>query len=329
MQNESNKLEWNWHPKLPFENNPLFYWPLNFKKIFKWYSSMWLTVSEATILALFSILSWFYLQPSLEICQEFRFGWISQMYLRNLSLIFLVAGSLHLYFYKFGKQNNKLKYNSSELARNNKKFIFGDQVLDNMFWSLVSGVTLWTVYEVLIIWSYANGKVPLMFWDDSPTWFVLLFLLITMWESLHFYVVHRLLHWRPLYRIAHSVHHRNINTGPWSGISMHPIEHLIYFSSVLIHFVIPSHPIHLFFHMYLMTLNPLFGHTDFEGLLIKGKKRLAIGHFDHQLHHRYFDCNYGTSELPLDDWFDSFHNGTPESNIRIKERRRQIHENLG
>ena len=85
--------------------------------------------------------------------------------------------------------------------------------------------------------------------------------------------------------------------------------------------VILRNPIHLFFHMYLMTLNPLFGHTDFVGLLIKGKKRLAIGHFDHQLHHRYFDCNYRTSELPLDDWFGSFHNGTPESNIFKIERR--------
>jgi len=26
-------------------------------------------------------------------------------------------------------------------------------------------------------------------------------------------------------------------------------------------------------------------------------------------------------KLPLDDWFDSFHNDTPESNIGIKERR--------
>ena len=33
-------------------------------------------------------------------------------------------------------------------------------------------------------------------------------------------------------------------------------------------------------------------------------------------------------KLPLDYWFDSFHNGTSESNIRIKEKRRQIHGNL-
>ena len=241
------------------------------------------------------------------------------MYLRNLSLIFLVAGSLHLYFYKFGKQNNKLKYNSSELARNNKKFIFGDQVLDNMFWSLVSGVTLWTVYEVLFIWSYANGKVPLMFWDDSPTWFVLLFLLITMWESLHFYVVHRLLHWRPLYRIAHSVHHRNINTGPWSGISMHPIEHLLYFSAILIHFIIPSHPIHFIFHLQQTGLRAIQGHSGYDQLVINNKNKAALPHasYFHYLHHKYFECNYGEVTIPLDKWLGSFHNGTKKAQKKL------------
>ena len=30
------KKEWNWHPKLPLENNPLFEFPLTIKKILKW-----------------------------------------------------------------------------------------------------------------------------------------------------------------------------------------------------------------------------------------------------------------------------------------------------
>lgn len=120
----------------------------------------------------------------------------------------------------------------------------------------------------------------------------------------------------------HSLHHRNINTGPWSGISMHPVEHLIYFSSVLIHFVLPSHPIHVMFHMYLLTLSAICGHSGFEGLLVRNKQRLALGHFHHQLHHRYFECNYGTSEMPWDVWFGSFDDGTPASRARLKQRRK-------
>ena len=319
-----NQEEWNWHPNLPFQNNPIFYRPTNIKKIFEWYS-VWFKTSEATIVVLFAVLTWFFFQPALEFCKTFRFDWISLMYLRNLTIIFMVAGGLHLYLYAFKRQGNEYKYNNKELAKNNKKFLFSNQVLDNMFWSVASGVTLWTIYETFFIWNYANENLVFMKFNESPIWFILLFIIITMWESIHFYLVHRFLHWKPLYKLAHSVHHRNVNTGPWSGISMHPLEHVIYFSSVFIHFFIPSHPIHFFFHMYLMTLNPLFGHTDFDRLIIKGKKIFHIGHFDHQLHHKYFDCNYGTAEVPIDDWVSSFHDGTEEAREKIRERRIKIH----
>ena len=37
---------------------------------------------------------------------------------------------------------------------------------------------------------------------------------------------HRLLHISALYRFVHSLHHRNIDIEPFSGLSMHPVEHL-------------------------------------------------------------------------------------------------------
>ena len=103
-----------------------------------------------------------------------------------------------------------------------------------MFWSIASGVTIWTCFEVLYFWAASRGYVPGLEWRQSPFWFALLFVLIPIWSSFHFYVIHRILHWEFLYRIAHGLHHRNINIGPWSGISMHPVEHVLYFSSVLI-----------------------------------------------------------------------------------------------
>jgi sterol desaturase/sphingolipid hydroxylase (fatty acid hydroxylase superfamily) len=128
------------------------------------------------------------------------------------------------------------------------------------------------------------------------------------------------LHWQPLYRLVHALHHRNINVGPWSGISMHPIEHVLYFSGVLIHFVVPSHPVHVIFHLYNLGLNPAASHSGFAGLVIGGKRRMALGDFFHQLHHRHFHCNFGTAEVPLDKWFGSFHDGTPEAGKRIRRR---------
>ena len=45
-------------------------------------------------------------------------------------------------------------------------------------------------------------------------------------------------------------------------------------------------------------------HSGFDGIFLNENKRVETGDLFHQLHHRYFECNYGTAEMPwdLDDW---------------------------
>ena len=236
----------------------------------------------------------------------------------------VVAGGLHLFFYTLKKQDSNLKYDARIVAKS-KRFAFNSQVFDNMFWSLAGGVTIWTFYQILLLWSYANGYISQTNFSLNPFWFVALFFLIIFFESIHFYFVHRLFHFKFFYKFFHHIHHRNISPGPWSGISMHPIEHLFYFSSVLIHFIIPSHPIHIIFHFIILTIGAVIGHCGFDGFLIKKKNKIALGHFHHQLHHRYFECNYGTIETPLDVWFKSFHDGTSDVTKSIRNKCRKIH----
>ena len=50
------------------------------------------------------------------------------------------------------------------------------------------------------MWAYANQIIMWNTWSDNPYWFVGLFLILTAWESMHFYFVHRLIHWPPLYK---------------------------------------------------------------------------------------------------------------------------------
>ena len=50
---------------------------------------------------------------------------------------------------------------------------------------------------------------------------------------------------------------------------------------------------------------------------------LPLGTFHHQMHHRYFECNYGGLEIPLDEWTGNFHDGSAESHAQFVERRRQ------
>ena len=164
--------------------------------------------------------------------------------LRNVVLAILVYGAWHLWLYVWRKQGTTFKYNR-QWPKESPAFLFNNQTYDNMFYTLVSGVPIWTAYEVLLLWAYANNVAPMISFAENPVGFIALFFLVPFIHEVGFYCAHRLLHWPPLYEVAHKLHHRNTNPGPWSGLSMHPIEHVIYFSTIALFFLIPSHPIHM------------------------------------------------------------------------------------
>ena len=319
----STRTKWNHHPDLPIQHAPVFVWPPRRKAAFTWLTKRWVTLSGVSIFLVFALLVYNYLQPELETMRTLSVDWVALIYFRNLVLLIGVAGGLHLYLFTFTAQGRKLKFDARAMVKKNGTFTFRDQVRDNMFWSLASGVTAWTVLEVFYFWGAANGYAPVLTFTQAPVWIIVSALLLPAFTSMHFYWIHRMLHWPPLYKRVHFLHHRNINIGPWSGMSMHPVESTIYMSSVLIHFIVPTHPVVVLLHFYLRALGPAFSHAGFEKILAKDKRVMDSGHFHHQLHHRFFECNFGTPEMPWDEWFGSFHDGTDEATDRIKEIRRQ------
>lgn len=315
---------WNHVPNVPLKVSPVFSWPPQPVEIARWFWNSWFLITEKLIIVGIAFASFYWFQPPLEEARTFAIGWVAQMYARNLLLALIIGGALHLWFYTFSAQGLKLKYDPRPLMVNGRQFTLGGQLRDNMFWTLGTGVLIWTAYEVVLIWSLANGYAPLITWAAHPVWFVAVLFLIPIWESLYFYVIHRVIHIPFLYRHVHYLHHRNINVGPWSGMSMHPIEQAIFLGSVFIHLLVGAHPVHILFHLQYYFLTAMTTHTGFQGLLIKDKNRLELGTFHHQMHHRYFECNYGSLEVPFDKWFGTFHDGTVEANERMQERRKRI-----
>ena len=316
--------QWHYRPDEAIRTSPLFQWPLKATEIGRWFAARWLVLGENLIIAALAFLSWNYLQPSLEATKTVEFSWIALMFLRNLALIIIVAGGLHYFLHTRKTQGKRLKFDPQDVNAKGRRFSLGSQLRDNMLWTLGSGVFFWTAFEALMLWAMANGHAPLLQWTRNPLWFIALFFLTPLWISFHFYWIHRLLHWPPLYRIAHSLHHRNTNIGPWSGLSMHPLEHILFFSSVLIHWVVAAHPIHILFHMQHQALTAATSHAGFESLLVKDRQSIALGNFHHQMHHRYFECNYGSLDVPWDKVFGSFHDGTEESHEQFIQRRRKL-----
>ena len=313
--------KWNWQPEGLLEYSPLFVWPFNIRKFFLWFKVTYLSLSIRMIVLLLSLATWYFFMPLIDRCVEIKFGWIFEVYIRNLIMMFLIAGGLHLYFYSYKKQGLKLKFDPRDLAYKSRVFAFNNQVFDNVYYSIVYGVTFWTMFEILFLWSYANNFITLLTWSNNPMLFVALIVIIPIWHSFHFYWIHRILHFKPLYNKVHSLHHKNVNVGPWSGMSMHPIETFIYLTSVLIHFVILSSPFHIIYHLQFMIFNAVIAHSGFDGLLVNNRKRLSLGRFHHQLHHRYFECNYGNAEMPWDKWFKTFHDGSDNAMSEIRKNR--------
>lgn len=316
------KATWQYTPPLPVAVSPYFSWPPNIRNILKWMVSGWFPISERLIILALAVIANAAFSPLLPEVSGSGPGWIGFLLLRNLFLMCLVAGGLHWYFYIARKQGDERRYDTRPFATSSKVFTFGSQVKDNMFWTIASGVTIWTAYEALMLWALANGYAPALSMPEQWLWLVLLIFLLPMWETTHFFLIHRLIHTTELYKRVHALHHRNTNVGPWSGMSMHPVEHIIYLSTVLIHFVIPSTPLLIAFHLMYFTLSAATTHTGYQGIMAGGKLVLPLGTFHHQLHHRFFTCNYGGLEIPWDQWTGSFHDGTPESHNAFLAKRR-------
>ena len=323
-KSSSIKDRWHYVPPLPLKTSPYFSWPPSVPAIVRWIIRGWFPISERLIILLFAVLSASFLQPDIEHYSNLAFGWVAHIYVRNFVLMCLVAGGLHWYFYMWCRQGNEYRFDARPLVASSRVFTFNSQVHDNIFWTLVSGVTVWTAYEVLMMWALANGYAPALSLPGDLPWLILLIFLLPLWETTHFFLIHRLIHNSSIYQRVHALHHRNTNVGPWSGLSMHPIEHIIYLSTILIHFIIPSSPVLIIFHLSYFTLSAATTHTGYQGIIRHGRMILPLGTFHHQLHHRFVSCNYGGLETPWDQWTGSFHDGTDESHKRFLAKRRQM-----
>jgi len=210
------------------------------------------------------------------------------------------------------------------MATNNKFYLFNDQVWENMFWSLGFGPLISACYEIGFMWAYANGIAPYITFADNPIWFIAMILIVPFWSSTHFYMTHRAIHQPFLYKHIHYIHHKNTNNAPWSGHAMHPLEHLILFSDSLIFLILASNPIHIIYSIQFHVIGAITSHTGYQKLKLKDDKTVDFGDYFHQLHHKFFDCNYGALELPYDKWFGSFHDGSEAGDELIKQRRKKL-----
>ena len=299
----------HWKPNEPLTNPPVFVFPPQPVAFLKWLPSYflpWNVVFMAT-----AALFWYFLTPDMETMKTLAPGWILAIFARNLLAVFLFYGAFELLLYIRRRQAGRFKYNPVFPGDTKSDvFWFKSQNVDNIIRSFGSGVPIWTAFELGVLWAFANGYAPMASLASNPWWLAAIVLLTPAFHELHFYLVHRAIHSPALYKYVHSVHHNSVNPSPWSSLSMHPVEHLLYFSGVLIHLVIHSHPLVALYHLHLAGFGAVVGHVGFDKIETGEESTVDTHAFAHYLHHKYFEVNYADGLIPLDRWFGTWHDGT-------------------
>jgi hypothetical protein len=123
----------DWKPARLIAYPQVFVWPVQLIGIMKWlfgypgYLLPWNLLYAGVALA-----CWFYATPPLEAMKQLTAGWIGFLLARNLVLVLLVFGTLHVRLYVQKGQGNAFKYNAKWLDADNSAFLFRNQTIDNM-----------------------------------------------------------------------------------------------------------------------------------------------------------------------------------------------------
>jgi len=162
---------------------------------------------------------------------------------------------------------------------------------------------------------------------SNPILIILTILLQAQWRYFHFYLAHRFMHsWgfkfmglidigQALYDSVHSLHHKSHSPGPFSGLSMHPIEHLIYYSCLLLPLCLGMHPLAFLYCKFHADISPCGGH---DGYASPGGDSTY-----HYVHHSKFNANFGVpAPLVNLDWLA----GTEATLDAVKECKGNLKE---
>ena len=150
--------EVDWRPEIIEKDQSLYNWPFKPMKGLMWLKDYLFGPVEIfhTVLGL---VVWFFLTPDLREMKIFSGDWMLSLYLRNVALLFLVTGSVHFWLYIKKGQGEQFQYNKTGLRKNDSRFWFQNQTLENMFFGIVSGCGIWTLYEAFTYWMFANGYI--------------------------------------------------------------------------------------------------------------------------------------------------------------------------
>lgn len=178
------------------------------------------------------------------------------------------------------------------------------QVREELRLSALS-ILIFAMQTVGVVWLIRHGILSVD-WHGSPWHLLWEMPLLYVWNEVHFFVIHRALHWKALYRGVHIWHHRSVITTPFSAYSFHPAESFLLGSVMPLALVMHAFSPWALLGLTIMSLIlNVSGHLPYEEIHPRSKLfKHMLGHSRyHNRHHREFHTHYAFSLAWLDRWF--------------------------
>jgi len=158
---------------------------------------------------------------------------------------------------------------------------------------------------MVVPWTMVQAGITGIIVSADPMDILLECLGLVLWNDLHFYALHLLLHKR--LKRSHAVHHKSVAATPFASYSMSATEALLLGSVMPLAMLVHSFSWQalIFLPVWSIFINTL-SHSNCD-LLPTGKAHSILGFIrHHQSHHTHYHGNYGFFFNHLDRWFGTF-----------------------
>ncbi len=149
-------------------------------------------------------------------------------------------------------------------------------------------------------------------WQVHPLWWhVASVILLAVMHDTYFYWTHRLMHWKPLFKYTHKVHHLSRTPTPFAAYAFAAPEAAVQaiFFVLWLHFVPMSGQLALAYLAFLMVRNAIghSGHEFYSKHWLTSPLSWVTTVTHHDLHHDRFHHNYALHFTWWDRWMGTEH----------------------
>lgn len=126
---------------------------------------------------------------------------------------------------------------------------------------------------------------------------------LTIWNEIHFYLIHRLMHIRVMMKYVHQIHHRSVVPSVFSVYSFHPVEAALLSGVLLV--IAPFYSFSAAALMLFPTVSIIInfcGHSNYR-LVLKTRPRWLLFATKHNDHHGKAGQKFGFMTNFMDDLF--------------------------